>query len=189
VCRNIGPGLEYVVSFAAEPSLYVIKRQYRTSPESATQQAFYYVLYGSIYQAPSLLSCLQMRADRCRYHVQKAFDRLKADLEPLGWRERQREQKVKRACRQRDSSGRKHQSAMEADPADASEHGGVCDGEDNATKENATEKLEYDMECEGALWMAQPPPAPPALSQWILHTDNIIMNVLSRCVALLFTIA
>lgn len=179
--RHMPPGLEYVLSFAAEPTLYVIKCQYRTSPESATQKAFYYVLHGSIYQAPSVLSCLQVRAERCRYHVQQAFERLQSDLEPLGWRERHREKKVKRARTQRDASQRDDSAAArEGDGEDV-----VMLGDDNQPEnvqgQGPELQLEYEVEREGAVWMAQPPPAPRAFPQWVVHTDSLIMNVLARC--------
>ena len=84
------PGVEFVVTFASEPALYVVKRQFRESPEAAAQQAFYYVLFGNIYQAPSLHACIQARARRCSHNIGAAFQQLKRDLEPLAWRERQR---------------------------------------------------------------------------------------------------
>lgn len=103
-CRTMAPGIEYVLTFVQEPSLYVIKRQYRTSPDSAVQQAFYYCLYGDIFQAPTLLACIQARTERCKYHMEQVFDRLKSDLEPLGWRTRHRNRKIKRAKRQHDTA-------------------------------------------------------------------------------------
>lgn len=102
----MAPGIEYVLTFVQEPSLYVIKRQYRTSPDSAIQQAFYYCLHGDIFQAPTLLACLQARMERCKYHIEQVFDRLKSDLEPLGWRTRHRNRKIKRAKRQHDSAAK-----------------------------------------------------------------------------------
>ena len=89
------PGVEFVVTFASEPALYVIKRQFRESPEAAAQQAFYYVLFGNIYQAPSLHACIQARARRCSHNVGAAFQQLKRDLEPLAWRERQRSKRLR----------------------------------------------------------------------------------------------
>lgn len=100
----MAPGIEYVLTFVQEPSLYVIKRQYRTSPDSAIQQAFYYCLYGDIFQAPTLLACIQARTERCKYHMEQVFDKLKSDLEPLGWRTRHRNRKIKRAKRQHDTA-------------------------------------------------------------------------------------
>lgn len=105
-CRTMAPGIEYVLTFVQEPSLYVIKRQYRTSPESAIQQAFYYCLHGDIFQAPTLLACLQARMERCKFHIEEVFDNLKSDLEPLGWRTRHRNRKIKRAKRQHDTAAK-----------------------------------------------------------------------------------
>lgn len=173
ICRHMYPGLEYVLTFAAEPTLYVIKCQHRTSPESATQRAFYYVLHGSIYEAPSVLSCLQVRAERCRYYVQQAFEQLKTDLEPLGWRERHRENKVKKAKKQRGAT------QPEAEQEDVT----MVGDEDIAQKSvGADMQLENEVDRQGAVWMAQPPPAPRAFPQWVVHTDSVIMNVLARYV-------
>lgn len=93
----MNPGLEFVITFASEPMLYVIKRQFREDAQSAIQQAFYYVLFGNIYQAPSLHACLQARMDRCLHHLATAFSQLKRDLEPLAWREKERNKRLKRA--------------------------------------------------------------------------------------------
>lgn len=90
------PGVEFVITYASEPVLYVIKRQHRDNPQAATQQAFYYVLFGNIYQAPSLHACVQSRARRCAHHLSTAFQQLKRDLEPLAWRERQRTKRLRR---------------------------------------------------------------------------------------------
>jgi hypothetical protein len=173
VHRYMPPGLEYVLSFASEPTLYVIKCQHRNNPESATQKAFYYVLHGSIYQAPSVLSCLQVRVERCRYHVQQAFQHLKTDLEPLGWRQRQREQKVKRVRQHRDASHRE----AEVDGDDAVI---LADEKPVERVQDPDLQLEYEGEREGAVWMAQPPPPPHAFPQWVRHTDSVILNVLAR---------
>jgi MED6 mediator sub complex component len=92
------PGIEFVITFVSEPALYVIKRQYRHSPESATQQAFYYVLFGNVYQAPTLLACLRARSRRCAHNLGVAFQQFKKDLEPLQWRERQRAKQLRRGA-------------------------------------------------------------------------------------------
>jgi hypothetical protein len=93
----MNPGLEFVITFASEPMLYVIKRQFREDAQSAIQQAFYYVLFGNIYQAPSLRACLQARMDRCVHFLGTAFSQLKRDLEPLAWREKERNKRLKSA--------------------------------------------------------------------------------------------
>jgi hypothetical protein len=97
-CRNIGPGIEFVVTYASEPVLYVIKRQLRENAQVATQQAFYYVLFGNIYQAPSLHACLTSRCARCLHLVDSAFGQLKHDLEPLSWQEKRRNKRIERAA-------------------------------------------------------------------------------------------
>lgn len=96
-CRNIGQGIEFVVTYASEPVLYVIKRQLRESARVATQQAFYFVLFGNVYQAPTLHACLTARCARCLHHLDSAFTQLKHDLEPLEWQAKRRSKWIKSA--------------------------------------------------------------------------------------------
>ena len=44
-----------------EPHLFVVCRQLRTAPKAATRQQFYYILDGSVYQAPSLHAAMASR--------------------------------------------------------------------------------------------------------------------------------
>ena len=60
-------GPEYVLVHAQEPSLFVIRRQLRGAPGAPpTPQALYYVLEGSVYQAPPLGAVLASRLVRER---------------------------------------------------------------------------------------------------------------------------
>lgn len=45
-------GMEYTQSEVMEPHLFAIRRQKRDSAEKVTPMLIYYVLDGSIYQAP-----------------------------------------------------------------------------------------------------------------------------------------
>lgn len=55
-------GPEYVLVDAREPYLFVIRRQLRGAPGAPpTPQALYYVLDGSVYQAPPLGAVLASR--------------------------------------------------------------------------------------------------------------------------------
>ncbi|OIT06677.1 mediator of rna polymerase ii transcription subunit 6 [Nicotiana attenuata] len=47
-------GSEYTLSEVMEPHLFVIRKQKRDSPEKVTPMLTYYILDGSIYQAPQL---------------------------------------------------------------------------------------------------------------------------------------
>ena len=152
------PGVEFVVSFAAEPVLFVIKRQYREDVQSATQQAFYYVLHGSVYQAPALHACLHARTDRCLHHLDAAFTRLKRDLEPHSWQE-ERRKRLKRSA--------------EVPPArSVATPGTEKDGEECARRSEAV------AEANAAVQQAAMTP-----HRWarIKQGDTIIMNVLGRC--------
>ena len=44
-----------------EPHLFVVCRQLRTAPKAVTRQQFYYILDGSVYQAPSLHAAMASR--------------------------------------------------------------------------------------------------------------------------------
>lgn len=62
-------GSEYMLSEVMEPNLFVIRKQKRDGPEKVTPMLTYYILDGSIYQAPQLcnvfagrLWLLKMRA-------------------------------------------------------------------------------------------------------------------------------
>ena len=45
-------GIEYELILSKEPSLFVIRKQVRHSPETVTHTGTYYVLHGSIYASP-----------------------------------------------------------------------------------------------------------------------------------------
>lgn len=54
-------GNEYVLSEVMEPHLFVIRKQKRDSPEKVTPMSTYYILDGSIYQAPQLCNVFASR--------------------------------------------------------------------------------------------------------------------------------
>lgn len=54
-------GLEYMLSEVMEPHLFVIRKQKRDSPEKVTPMLAYYILDGSIYQAPQLCNVFAAR--------------------------------------------------------------------------------------------------------------------------------
>jgi len=58
---TLAPGVEYILVKAVEPDLFVIKKQYRSENQDTTQLAFYYILSGTVYQAPDLYSALQAK--------------------------------------------------------------------------------------------------------------------------------
>lgn len=57
--------MEYILQDAQEPHLFVIRKQKRESPEKVSAQAAYYVLDGSIYQAPHLYNVIGSRVVSC----------------------------------------------------------------------------------------------------------------------------
>uniref|UniRef100_A0A0V0HRE3 Mediator of RNA polymerase II transcription subunit 6 n=1 Tax=Solanum chacoense TaxID=4108 RepID=A0A0V0HRE3_SOLCH len=54
-------GMEYTLSEVMEPNLFVIRKQKRDSPEKVTPMLTYYILDGSIYQAPQLCNVFAAR--------------------------------------------------------------------------------------------------------------------------------
>ncbi|XP_057550096.1 mediator of RNA polymerase II transcription subunit 6 isoform X1 [Amaranthus tricolor] len=77
-------GLEYLLNEVIEPNLFVIRKQKRDSPEKVTPMLTYYVLDGSIYQAPQLCNVFNARIGRALYYVQKAFSIASSKLEKTG---------------------------------------------------------------------------------------------------------
>jgi len=80
---TLPPGVEYLIHDAQEPHLFVVRKQMRHSPKSATPLAFYYILDGRIYQAPPLHATVSSRMSRCLFNIQAAFKKIQEDIDPL----------------------------------------------------------------------------------------------------------
>ncbi|PRQ34037.1 putative transcription regulator MED6 family [Rosa chinensis] len=78
-------GIEYVLTKVKEPNLFVITKQKKDAPETITPVATYYVLYGSIYQAPSLRNVLEAKMGRVMHHISNAFKTTASNLEKIGY--------------------------------------------------------------------------------------------------------
>lgn len=78
-------GIEYILSEVMEPHLFVIRKQKRDGPEKVTPMLTYYVLDGSIYQAPQLCNVFASRVGRALYHISKAFTTASSKLEKIGY--------------------------------------------------------------------------------------------------------
>lgn len=63
-----------MVLHVQEPILYVIRKQHRMSPTQVTPLSDYYVLAGTVYQAPDLHSVVNSRLTTCAHHLISAFD-------------------------------------------------------------------------------------------------------------------
>jgi mediator of RNA polymerase II transcription subunit 6 len=60
--RSTGaPGVEFVLQDAQAPHLFVIRKQLRALAGDLTSLAYYYVLDGTVYQAPTLHAVLSAR--------------------------------------------------------------------------------------------------------------------------------
>ncbi|XP_030535986.1 mediator of RNA polymerase II transcription subunit 6 [Rhodamnia argentea] len=78
-------GVEYALSEVLEPNLFVIRKQKRDGPDKVTHMLTYYVLDGSVYQAPQLSSVFAARIGRALYHISKAFTTAASKLEKIGY--------------------------------------------------------------------------------------------------------
>lgn len=54
-------GIEYILLHVQGPILYVIRKQHRHSPSDVTPIADYYIIAGTVYQAPDLASVFNSR--------------------------------------------------------------------------------------------------------------------------------
>ncbi|KAL5703189.1 hypothetical protein ACHQM5_028312 [Ranunculus cassubicifolius] len=87
-------GIEYTLSEVMEPHLFVFRKQKRDSPEKVTPMLTYYVLDGSIYQAPQLGNVFASRIGRALYFISKAFTTAASKLEKVGYAEGESESVV-----------------------------------------------------------------------------------------------
>ncbi|PON54509.1 Mediator complex [Parasponia andersonii] len=78
-------GIEYMLSEVMEPHLFVIRKQKRDGPEKVTPMLTYYVLDGSIYQAPQLCNVFAARVGRALYYISKAFTTAASKSEKIGY--------------------------------------------------------------------------------------------------------
>ncbi|KAK9281376.1 hypothetical protein L1049_004276 [Liquidambar formosana] len=78
-------GTEYMLSEGMEPLHFVIRKQKRDGPEKVTPMLTYYILEGSIYQAPQLCNVFAARVGRALYHISKAFTTAASKLEKIGY--------------------------------------------------------------------------------------------------------
>lgn len=78
-------GNEYTLSEVMEPHLFVIRKVKRDGPEKTMTMLTYYILDGSIYQAPQLCNVFAARIGRSIYHMSKAFNIASSKLEKIGY--------------------------------------------------------------------------------------------------------
>lgn len=67
-------GMEYILLHVQDPILYVIRKQHRHSPTEATPMADYYIIAGTIYQAPDLANVFNSRILALVNNLQGAFE-------------------------------------------------------------------------------------------------------------------
>ncbi|ESQ47732.1 hypothetical protein EUTSA_v10021373mg [Eutrema salsugineum] len=76
-------GVEYIIAEATEPNLFVFRKQVRDGPEKVKPMLTYYILDGTIYQAPQLCSVFAARVGRAVYNISKAFSIAASKLETI----------------------------------------------------------------------------------------------------------
>lgn len=67
-------GMEYILLHVQDPILYVIRKQHRHSPNEATPMADYYIIAGTVYQAPDLANVFNSRLLALVNNLQGAFE-------------------------------------------------------------------------------------------------------------------
>ncbi|KAL4427654.1 hypothetical protein ABPG75_001743 [Micractinium tetrahymenae] len=79
----VGEGVEYLLADSQPPHLFILRKMYRHALGAITTLAFYYILDGTIYQAPPLQAALLARMQRCMFGIKGAFKDMQQDLSPL----------------------------------------------------------------------------------------------------------
>ncbi|KAF9361761.1 Mediator of RNA polymerase II transcription subunit 6 [Mortierella sp. NVP85] len=74
-------GVEFALVHDRYPTLFVIQKQRRRSPQEVKPMAIYYVLHGSIYQCPDLQTLLSNRILGSLHHVESAFNEARSMTE------------------------------------------------------------------------------------------------------------
>lgn len=69
-------GIEYELILSKEPSLFVIRKQVRHSPETVTHTGTYYVLHGSIYASPVVHTVISEQLRRSLFYLKEGFSSL-----------------------------------------------------------------------------------------------------------------
>lgn len=67
-------GVEYILLHVQDPILYVIRKQHRHNSNEATPLADYYIIAGTVYQAPDLANVFNSRILSTVHHLQSAFE-------------------------------------------------------------------------------------------------------------------
>ncbi|KMZ70204.1 hypothetical protein ZOSMA_1G01770 [Zostera marina] len=66
-------GNEYVLTRIKEPNLFVLRKQMRYGPDRVIPQLMYYILDGSIFQAPQLCNLLYSKIEKTIHHLSQGF--------------------------------------------------------------------------------------------------------------------
>ncbi|RKP36953.1 mediator complex, subunit Med6, partial [Dimargaris cristalligena] len=67
-------GIEFAVVHEKWPTLFIIRKQRRKSPNEVIPLATYYIINGNIYQSPDLYSLISSRLLISLFHTHSAFE-------------------------------------------------------------------------------------------------------------------
>ncbi|EME29637.1 Mediator of RNA polymerase II transcription subunit 6 [Galdieria sulphuraria] len=69
-------GTEYMVTNQQEPVFFVVEKVYRYNREETKTLQVFYIIQGTVYQAPSLRSLLLSRLSESFFHISESFESL-----------------------------------------------------------------------------------------------------------------
>lgn len=118
-------GVEYVLYHHQEPILFVIRKQKRLSPRQVQTIADYYVVAGTVYQAPDLGSIINSRLMTTLHHLDNAFKETHANARyhpAKGYSWQFNDDKEQEEKKKKNKTGSKKQ---EEKPASAFQYGRV----------------------------------------------------------------
>ncbi|CEP63743.1 mediator complex subunit MED6 LALA0_S09e01508g [Lachancea lanzarotensis] len=70
-------GVEYVLAYVREPDFWIIRKQLRTTPTTATPLQDYFIIGANVYQSPSVFKILQNRILSANLHLSHALSNVR----------------------------------------------------------------------------------------------------------------
>eukprot|EP01045_Picozoa_sp_COSAG04_P014075 COSAG04_NODE_1035_length_8610_cov_7.441194_6_plen_178_part_00 len=78
VSRRRSSGIEYRLTHLRPPYLYVIRKEQRRADRDPRSLCSYYILDGTIFQAPTVEDVVTSRMAKCIYHLRQALSCVRA---------------------------------------------------------------------------------------------------------------
>ncbi|SCU88517.1 LAFA_0E13146g1_1 [Lachancea sp. 'fantastica'] len=70
-------GVEYVLAYVREPDFWIIRKQLRSTPTTATPLQDYFIIGANVYQSPSVFKILQSRLLSANFHLSHALSNVR----------------------------------------------------------------------------------------------------------------